>query len=243
MLLSRVWDAVRLCERRGAPQFVGFLDERQAALAESEAKKAGCGRARCCGGYEDAERVILGIFPEDREPERSAFPIVPLTAAYRPCDRLTHRDFLGSLMALGIERSTLGDVLVEDGRAVIFAHKDIAPYILSQMEKVGRVGVALTEGAQNPYPSGRGFQRIEGTIPSMRLDAVIAAVLHISREKSAALILSGQVQLRFTPAQSLSAQVGAGDKLSIRGYGRYTMEQIGVITRKGRYKFSVRKYI
>ncbi len=242
LFLSKISDAVELCERRGIPQFTAFLDQRQAAFAQAQLNHLHHKNALFFGGFAEAERTVLGVFPEGDEPSGEIFPIRPLTIRYRVCDILTHRDFLGSLMSFGIERSTIGDILIEDGRTVIFVLSEMAGYIMTQMEKVGRVGVKLTGGAQEPYPPGRGFERIEGTVSSMRLDAVLAAALHISREKGAQLILSGQVQKNSRPVLSVSAPVGEGDKLSVRGYGRFLMEQTGIMTRKGRYKFSIRKY-
>ena len=241
--IARIQDAIQRCGRRNVPQFVGFLDERQAMLARREAQRDGTSSFLFYGGHADAERTMLGIFPENREASVSEFPIAPLTARYRPVDTLTHRDFLGGLMSCGVERSTVGDILIEDGRAVLFVSRSMTPYLLDQLEKVGRVGIKLNEGAEEPYPAGRGFETLEGTVSSMRLDAVVAALLLISREKSAALIKAGLVQLRFETTENLSAEVRPEDKLSVRGYGRFQLEKIGSVTRKGRYKFLARKYI
>jgi len=241
--IARIRDALQLCGRRNSPQFVGFLDERQAMLAQREARRDGNPGVLFYGGHEDAERTMLGVFPSTREASVSEFPISLLTARYRPADVLTHRDFLGGLMSCGIERSTVGDLLIEDGRTVLFVTRSMTPYLLDQLKKVGRVGIKLREGAEEPYPAGRGFETLERTVSSMRLDAVVAALLLTSREKSASLIQAGLVQLRFEITENLSAEVRPEDKLSVRGYGRFMVEKIGSITRKGRYKFLARKYI
>ncbi len=93
------------------------------------------------GGYPDAERVFFGAFPDFMEPDAKAFPIAALTAAFRRQDRLTHRDFLGALLHAGLERSSLGDILTEEGRAVIFCRREVSGFLCTQVEKIGGVGV------------------------------------------------------------------------------------------------------
>ena len=84
---------------------------------------------RFYGGYEDSERKVLGLYFYD---EIEDFPVTALEITFRKADKLTHRDFLGALMSLGIERDTVGDILVEDGRCVVFVKSEISSYITSQ---------------------------------------------------------------------------------------------------------------
>ena len=86
------------------------------------------------------------------------FPICGIEFSFRKCDRLTHRDFLGSLMSLGIERETVGDILVEDGRAVVFVKAELSDYVKSQISKVGRVGVKVDDADLSKLPQGRGVE-------------------------------------------------------------------------------------
>lgn len=93
---------------------------------------------------------MLGLFFD--EPSTSMFPICGIEFSFRKCDRLTHRDFLGSLMSLGIERETVGDILVEDGRAVVFVKAELSDYVKSQISKVGRVGVKVDDADLSKLP-------------------------------------------------------------------------------------------
>jgi RNA-binding protein YlmH len=149
ILEAKLQDAVELCFTKNRAHFVGFLDEREAVLAQEIMKRCSCKNYMLWGGYEASERVVFGVFPDYMAPESAAFPIMPLTAVFRECDTLTHRDFLGALMNAGIQRDTLGDILVEAGRCVLFTKPEIAQYLLLQITKIGRVGVKLTEVCRN----------------------------------------------------------------------------------------------
>lgn len=132
LLLAKLRDAVRTARRR--PCFLGFLDESQAAFCR-EALRREPGEYLLWGGYEGAERVMAGFFPDYMEPAYEDFPISALTFSYRPGDKLSHRDFLGSFMGLGIERSVIGDLLVEEGRTVAFVRREMERYFLESLRK------------------------------------------------------------------------------------------------------------
>ena len=242
VLEARLLDAVRLCSRRSQPVFVGFLSQAEAFSAQEVLRREGFFRSMFWGGFEGAERVMFGAFPDYLEPEPELFPISAVTASFRDCDKLTHRDFLGSLMALGITRDTVGDLLIEPGRGVLFLREEMAGYVQTQVEKIGRVGVRLTPGFTEPLPGGLGFEPFSAVIASPRLDCVVAAALRTSREKAARLVESGAVLLGGVQILSVSAAVKDGDRLSVRGQGRFILDQIGPETKRGRVNLSGRKY-
>lgn len=151
VLEAKLRDAVRIAER-GRPHFVGFLDERQAGVAQTIMRRTGFSNYLLWGGYAEAERVLFGAFPDYLEACPEEFPLETVTVSYRQCDSLTHRDFLGSLLSKGVVRETIGDILVEPGRAVLFARAEVTDFLLQQTDKIGRVGVKLSRGAQEPLP-------------------------------------------------------------------------------------------
>ena len=132
LLAARLEDYSRLGQKR--PCFLGFLDEAHAAFCEDFLSRRRVSTL-FWGGYEEAERVMLGFFPEYLEPAPQHFPIVPLSLSYRKEFTLTHRDFLGSFMALGVERDVVGDVLAGEGRCVAFLREEMAEYFLQNIEK------------------------------------------------------------------------------------------------------------
>ena len=134
LLLDKAYDAIHLAERRNIPRFLGFLNEHESLYLRQHLPKSA--DVAFYGGYPDAVRLMMGAAAEEE-----SFPITALEFTYREQDDLRHRDFLGSLMALGIRRDTLGDILTGKGRTVIFVRDDIVPFLLSDVDKIGRVGV------------------------------------------------------------------------------------------------------
>jgi RNA-binding protein YlmH len=242
-LSARILDALRLAESRKRPHFVGFLDERETVRTKNLLRRESFVNAQFWGGFPEAERVVLGAFPEFMTPDISAFPVTALTVEFRKQDRLTHRDFLGALLHAGLERSSLGDILTEEGRAVIFCRREVSGFLCSQVEKIGGVGVKITEGAQEPLPVAHRFADFSAVVASARLDCVTAAAVGTSREKAAAMIRSRLVELNHEEEDSPSADVHEGDILSVRGEGRYVIDRLGPPTKKGRLGIAGRKYV
>ena len=138
LLAARLEDSIKLSRKR--PCFLGFLDEAQAAFCQERLSRRQDVAYLSWGGHEYAERVVLGFFPDYLEPAPEFFPITPLALSYRKEDKLTHRDFLGSFMALGVERSVIGDIVVGEGQCVAFLREEMGEYFLRNIQKIGRVG-------------------------------------------------------------------------------------------------------
>ena len=238
LFLSKLDDGVYLCQKRQRAYFFPFFTEREQALADAHLKAADVPSYAFFGGYEGAERKMLGLFFWDEEP----FPLCALQFVFRKCDKLTHRDFLGALMSLGVERETVGDILVEDGRCVVFVKADIRDYITSQLFKVGKVGVTVTDADPDRLPQCRGFDEKEYTVASLRLDAVVAAVTGLSREKTTSLILSGSVTHNHMECQNISQSVCENDTLTVRGKGKFVLRGVMGETKKHRIRISVIHY-
>lgn len=242
VLEAHLRDAARLAQSGGKPGFVGFLDERQAEAARGFMLDLGASFL-LWGGYEEAERALLGVFPDFMEPDAKRCPVSTVTASYRRADVLTHRDFLGALLHLGIARETLGDILVEEGRCVFFCRDEILSFVLSQTEKIGGVGVKLSPGAEEPLPVLHRFEEFSAVVASARLDCAVSAAVGTSREKAADKIRAGFVMLDHEAAGSPSAPVKEGCKISVRGTGRFILDTVGPVTKKGRLRIAGRKYI
>jgi len=238
LFLSKLDDGVYLCQKRRSAYFFSFFTEREQLLAERHLQHAGFERYAFDGGFPGAERKVLGLFFDEPEP----FPVSALSLQFRKSDKLTHRDFLGALMSLGIERGTVGDILVEDGRCVLFVKEEIRDYITSQLFKVGNVGVRISDADTAALPKGRGFDEKDYTVPSLRLDAVVAAVSGLSREKTKTLILSGSVTRNYEVCQNISRQVEASDVITIRGKGKYVVNGVLGETKKHRIRISIIHY-
>ena len=243
LLKARVEDAVRLSDIRSCPRFVGFLDERQQTVARAVLHQCGVSQYRFWGGYKEAERTLLGVFPSFLEPDPAAFPLVPVGFAYRKGVNLTHRDFLGTLLSQGVKREKVGDILCSDGLTVAYVDEDMASYLRDCIEKVGGEGVKIQCPFEGAPPVGREFKELRDTVASPRLDAVVKVMIGSSREEAARRIAAGLVSCNHAPVLSASAAVKEGDRISIRGEGRFLVEALGPPTRKGRLFLTVKKYV
>ena len=240
LLPARIKDTAELCEKTCTPKFLGFLTASETALARNILKSAHC-RTDFFGGYEGAERVMLGCFPEWAED--FPFPFAALTVGFRKADTLCHRDILGSFMALGIKRETVGDILIEPGRAVVFVSDDIKNFILTQVSKIGRVGVTVKEGCTFPLPESDKLEEFTGTAASDRIDCIAAALCGLSRAKICELIAAGYVTVNSVPVSKPTKSVAAGDVISVRGKGRYITVSLDGRTKKDRIIIKYKKYI
>ncbi len=241
LLEKRIEDALLIAERRQTPHFVGFLTEGEAALACRIAQNL---RGRFClwGGFDEADRTFFCALPDWCEPEKVSFPVAAFTLTFRPCDPVSHRDVLGALMALGISRESVGDILVEPGRAVVFLASDIAPYVLSQLEMVGRAGVKAATGFLEPLPARGSFSFVEDTVASARLDCIVAALVRCGRSKSEELIAEGRVCVNSFPCEKCAKQIEEGDRITVRGYGKFVVDSMQGRTKKGRIVLRAKKY-
>lgn len=235
LLLDRAYDAVKLSELRNIPRFVGFLNEHESLFLRQNLPK----RADIdfYGGYEGATRLMLGAGAVQED-----FPITALQFSYRSEFDLRHRDFLGSLMALGVRRDTLGDILTGEGRTVIFVRDDIVPYILSNVEKIGRVGVKISYADVSDLPEPDDFDELVFTLSSLRLDAFVAAAANLSRDKAARLIKNELVMVDHVTQDGVACQLHEGATVTIRKYGKFVLTSMLGTSRKGKLRIAVRHY-
>lgn len=235
LLLSRAYDALELAERTGSPKFLGFLNEHESLfLRQNLPKRADMSYY---GGYPDAVRLMPGASADEE-----SFPITALEFTYKSEFDLRHRDFLGSLMALGIRRDTVGDILTSPGRTVVFFSDDIVPYIISQVDKIGRVGVSVSYADTSDLPVPDDVEEMTLAISSLRLDVFTSAVTKLSRDKAARLIRSDMVMVDHIPENSVSRLIGEGATVTIRKYGKFVLSALLGDTRKGKLRVAVRHF-
>lgn len=244
LLTAKTEDLFRLCDKYCCARFSDFLDgAEQAVIADEVLFPAGF-NVLIYGGFDDAEKKMIGVFPQWQEPCRNEFPITCLRIDGGKTRVLTHRDYLGTIMALGITSSKLGDIVVSDSGAYVFLHRDIAEYAAENLHKIGNQGVSVSLiDDPSSIKVERKYQTLELVCASERLDAVTAAAANISRSESAKLIEGGKVKLNHREICKTSETVNEGDLLSIRGHGRFIIFAFGNETRKKRLHITLKKYI
>lgn len=243
LLVDRAEDAVRLCEKQYSVRFVGFLTPREAEIIRHNVYLKGV-RHKFFGGYDDAERTIFVAIPEYVEEEELFELVSLLEISGRDIVGLSHRDYLGSLLGLGLKREKIGDILVFEERCLVFVLRDIADYILLNLEKIGRCGVKVREispgEAQIPP---RRTEKICGTVAALRLDCITAAALKTSRSKALEYIESGRVHVNWEEQDSPSFFLKPGDVFSIRGAGKFRLAEDTSETKKGRISICIEKMV
>ena len=242
ILSSRVEDFFSICERKNIPKFSGFLDLRQQKIALYTASGIKSSEFEFFGGYPGAERKMLGVFPDYITGHLSEFPIGYLE--FMHSRKLSHRDFLGSLMSLGIKREIVGDIIVGEKKSYIIVQKSFCSHIIDNMSKIGNVGITVSECTEKDIVLVENcFDEDSIIVSSMRVDCVAAALLKISRADSAKFINSERVRINHEIADSCSKNVNAGDVLSICGVGKFIVGECTSKTKKGRFVLSYKKYI
>ena len=214
------------------------------------------------GGYPSAERTMLCFFPSytrysvsdltniaselSDEFEGTLVPIRIKTSGYV---RLAHRDFLGALIGLGIDRGALGDIITDEDGAVAFALPSVAKLIESELTYIGRDKVKVCPAS---LPAGFDYQRefktVSGTVASPRLDAVVSEIAATSRDSAKLLISQGLVEHNHFTADRPDREVFGGDIISIRKTsgtkgGKFIIDKIDELSSKGRIRLSARRYI
>lgn len=245
VLLAKVLDRARQAAERNIPAATDFLSPAQQAQAAELLHAAGISETAYVrrGGYDGAERVLLLFLPDWMEAEDAESPIRCLRAAFREAETLTHRDFLGSLMGMGIVREKIGDILVSPDSADVPVLDTVAEFLLQNWASAGRVKLTVTEidpGCIH-IPTVHCEERRD-TVSSLRLDAVCSTGFRMARGKAAALIESGRVQLNWRECVKPDKPVAAGDTISARGFGKFQLTGVGALTKKGRIAITVKCY-
>lgn len=247
LLCSRIEDMLHRAER-GEATCSPFLNETQRAeTAEYLRGRTGELMTAFFGGYEDSERTRLFIYPEYYDFEELCGCIRAVEIKGSGYVELRHSSFLGALTSLGIDRSKMGDIVIKDNSAILFADEKIAEFLLSDpspLSRVGRDTVKIREfEVTADFGKNREYKDIFDTVASPRLDSVVASLASLSRERAKQLILSGQVMVNHIPRDKTDITVNEGDVVTVRSYGKFRIGALSDRTKKDRYKLLAKKYI
>ena len=234
-LLSHIEDQFRRCEDRNIPAYTGFLDMRQQTIASDYCRSIGA-RPQFLGGYDDAERRVCAFLPDylDETTFDGIACVRVQTAAALP-KPLTHRDYLGALMGMGIERETVGDILAREDGADILVLRDMLAFLVTHFSGAGRARFEAQEIAQTELivpPVKTTLTR--DTVPSLRLDCVLSSAFRLSRGNAGAYIDAGRVFVNGMQILKRDAKISEGDKLTIRGKGKAVLRSVGGLSKKDR---------
>ena len=243
-LLSMTEDKLQQCRTRCVPTHTPFLDMRQQTLVASHLGAMHADFA-LLGGYEDAERRVCAFLPdymtEDDFDDLRFLRVQTAAALPKP---LTHRDYLGALMGLGIKRETVGDILVRPDGADLIVLPEVAGFILSDFKGAGRATFDCTaitpDKLRLPDVSTEVFR---DTVPSLRLDCLTAAAFRLSRSAAGDAIERGAVYVNGMQCLKTDAKVREGDKLVLRGSGKVLFRSVCGTSKKNRIFVEMERYV
>ena len=269
LLLARLDD---LCNRgaRGEAGVSAYLTPHEAKYARAHlSSRISAGTAVLWGGYPEAERVRVFILPDYTEglvdPEALAADSVaalrdaglddlsdilrdavcPVQVKGSGFRELSHRDYLGSVLGLGLERDAIGDILIPDSHsAILLTDTRVGDFLTTQLTKVATDTVKVSRLPEGTALAGtRRLLPITDTVASERLDCVVAALCNLSREKAQMAVRSGIVELDYEVVEDCSATVDAPAVISVRGVGKFAVHAFDGTTRKGRIRLVAGKYV
>jgi RNA-binding protein YlmH len=194
------------------------------------------------GGKGDFERGVACLSKYEND---LLFPIEVLRIKGNfKFEKVTHRDYLGALLSLGIKREKVGDINVFDDGAEIWLHTDISDYVLLNLSKIKNTGIKTEKiSFDESREKIQKFKQIKINVASMRLDAVISSLLNASRTIASNLISSGSIKVNYATLEEASKKVNEGDIISVKGHGRYIVENILGTTRSDRMVLSIKQYV
>lgn len=240
---------------RGEITHTQFLTPREAKLLD--AHFASCREELLlAGGYADAERRRLYFLPPYLAGLDGSLRAECLAQAFAETlcavkvsgsgyRELSHRDFLGAVLNLGIERDRIGDICVTDPHtAILFCDVLMAEFLGEHLVRVANDAVRVTPfSPPADFDGGKRYVRVSDTVASPRADAVVAALLNLSRERAQALFREGRVEIDYEPEERVDKPLSEGAILSIRGYGKFTLRSLSDKTRKGRYRLVADRHV
>ncbi|RAP76639.1 RNA-binding protein [Paenibacillus montanisoli] len=223
-----------------------FLDPRQAEIVTSLVNRRPDVALRLTGGYAGAERKRAIITPDYRDPENEpeGIAVIAVTGGTQGHLELDHGDYLGALLGLGIKRDRIGDLHVHEDGCHCLVVEEIADYINIQLRQVHRVHV-LTDilPLQQLRPAAQAMEEMSLSVASLRLDGIASDVHRISRSKIVDPIRAGRCRVNWKVEEDPSAQLKAGDVVSMQGLGRFKVLLVEGVTKKGRLRVKVGKFI
>lgn len=245
MLQKRLIELSNLSYKRDIVTFSDFLNLNELNILHTTPKDLFPSRYETYGGYEPAERQMVAFLPDalyyDYQYPISVLRISPANRKF--AEELSHRDFLGGILHLGIERSCLGDLLVEDSVCYVFVTDTMADFICEQLTRIRHTVVKTEKIDGESFSFTPRLETVKGTVASVRLDTVLSVAFPLSRSRMTGLVEGGKVFVNGKLITSNGYRLKEGDIISVRGMGKLVYQGVLSETKKGRQYIQVGKYI
>lgn len=251
MLLAQVLDKIDFTKGKGKLEYTDFLDMYQISLIESFLKKNKFENYKLYGGYEDAERKILIIYPEKYDEtmiEKNYSKMLKVIRVNLPEEeygKYSHRNYLGAIVKLGLKREKVGDILVSDDGADIVVLEDFTEILKKELPSLTRFENSKIEIRElsDLRKKEIKIENIKIIVPSLRLDNIVSDLARTSRSKASQIIAQERVFVNGQNETKVSKQIKLHDIITIRGKGRFVIKEFDGTTRSGRQVIVVEKYV
>ena len=251
MLLAQVLDKIEFVKTRGKLEYTDFLDMYQISLVENFLKKIKFENYKLYGGYEEAERKILIIYPEKYDEimlEKNYSKILKAVRVTLPEEekgKYSHRNYLGGIVKLGLKREKVGDILVSDTGADIIVMEDFSEILKKELPSLTRFENSKIEiiELKDLRKKEIKIEDIKIIVPSLRLDNIVSDLARTSRSKAKQIIEQERVFINGQNETKLSKQIKLNDIITIRGKGRFIIKEFEGTTRSGRQVIVIEKYV
>ena len=251
ILLAQILDKAEMVEKKNKIEYTDFLDLAQIELVQKFINKIKLQNYMIYGGFEQAERKMYVIYPDKFNSvvvEKNLSNIIQIIRIELPDDlkgKYTHRDYLGAVIKLGIERKKIGDIIVDQNGADIIVDKDVVKFLLDNLGSLTRFSKSTisVQNIEDLRPVEIKKEELEIIVSSMRLDNVISELARCSRNKALDIINTERVFINFECETKKTKQVKTGDMITIRGKGRFFVKEIIGQTRSGRTVIKIEKFV
>lgn len=257
ILIAKVLDKIDETKRKNKITNTDFLDGYQVKICEESLKRIGFENYMLFGGYDEAERKILIFYPEKlrdilnleefwkNKSIADKLAVIRIRLPNELKGEYTHKNYLGMLMKLGIERSKIGDILVQDIGADIIILPEISKFLINNLNQLTRLRKANLEQIeiQDIEVIENKKKEYNIIISALRLDNVIAELARTSRVKAKEIIMQERVFINFKNETKQTKLINEGDIITIRGKGRFKIKEILGNTQRGRYIVKIEKYV
>ncbi|MCI8636922.1 MAG: hypothetical protein HFJ36_03585 [Clostridia bacterium] len=249
--LSQVLDKIEFSKTREKLEYTDFLDMYQVSLVENFLRKIKFENYQLYGGYEDAERKILVIYPEKYDSKmleknyNKILKIVRITLSEEEQGKYSHRNYLGGIVKLGLKREKVGDIIVYNEGADIITLEDFADILKAQLPTLTRFenGKVEINEIQNLQKREIKVEEVKIIVPSFRLDNFVSDLAKTSRSKAVQIIEQERVFVNGQNETKASKAIKVNDIITIRGKGRFVIKGISGTTRSGRNVVVIEKFI
>ncbi len=245
LLKNKAMDLFKLSNKYKSFKFSRFYNEQEIYILDNFFKFKGFNNYMFFGGYKNSNRKMLGVFYNISGISYKYFPIIPISFNFSTNFNLTHRDFLGSLTSLRIERNLIGDILEDENKFICFLSSSISDFCIDNIQKVSnkKVEIYNCEKKYTDFIHKNKFDKKIYIVSSLRIDCIVSSILKISRSISLSYIKNGTILVNYKKDFNPAYNLNIGDIITIKKFGKFIYKDELLLTKKGKIKLILHKYI